>query len=107
MVELENKEVENVKTVFVHQKQTSVELDVKDIKWLKDNDIKIRNAVKAGIKYIECGTEVASLNAQVAELRIKLANANNKKDIVAWLFYNHKEIYFEALKACANNKEES
>jgi len=81
------------------KKLTSVNLAIKDLQWIKENDVKLANVIKAGIIHIEEGSKVAFLNEKITRLEIELGRAKAHKDIIYWIFKNYPEIYLLAKKS--------
>ena len=81
---------------MVEPKMTTTEsLDVSDVMWLKQNDVKIRSAVKAGIAALKGAPDRAALEAQMATLRTEIQRRTRHSSIVYTLFKNNPEVYRE------------
>jgi len=80
---------------------TTVTLDVSDAMWLKQNDIKIRSAVKAGIRALKGAPDRAAMEEQINALRSELQRRTRHSNIVYALFKHHPGVYreIEALTA--------
>lgn len=77
---------------------TSVNVPVGDMKWIKDNNVKMANVIKAGIVHIKEGSNIAFLNEQILRLNSDLGRAKAHREIIYWIFKNHPEIYMQAKK---------
>jgi hypothetical protein len=84
---------------FEQTKLTSVNMAIQDMKWIKDNNLKMNNVLKAGIVHIKEGSQIQYLNEQILRLNSDLGRAKAHRDIIFYIFKNHPEIYLEAKKA--------
>lgn len=87
-----------IKPQFEQTKLTSVNMSVNDMKWIKDNNLKMNNVLKAGIIHIREGSQIQYLNEQILRLNSDLGRAKAHRDIIFYIFKNHPEIYLEAKK---------
>lgn len=74
---------------------TTVSLDVSDVMWLKQNDVKIRSAVKAGIASLKGAPDRAALEAQICALRAEVGRRTRHSNMVHALFNNNPDVYRE------------
>jgi hypothetical protein len=86
-------------TNFGGSKLTSISLDYADSKWIKDNNVKLKNVIKAGIEHLKEGNRVVVLNEKILNLESNLARSKAHREIIFWIFKTHPDIYMEAKKA--------
>lgn len=85
---------------------TSVSISLEDARWLKQNDIKVRSAIVAGIKYLKGTPDAMTMQNTIFTLQSELRRLQKYRDITLYIFKHHAAVYDEARRFIYSDKDE-